>query len=31
MNAQIGKLDEKYKRELEEILGSKLRVIYQHL
>ena len=31
MNPNIGKLDDKYKREFEEILGTKLRVIYQHL
>jgi len=31
MNPNIGKLEERYKREFEEILGTKLRVIYQHL
>lgn len=31
MNPDIGKLDDKYKRELEKILGTKLRVIYQHI
>jgi hypothetical protein len=31
LNPNIGKLDDKYKRELEEILGTKLRVIYQHI
>jgi hypothetical protein len=30
MNPNIGKLDDKYKLEFEEILGTKLRVIYQH-
>jgi hypothetical protein len=29
MNPNIGKLEEMYKREFEEILGSKLRVIYE--
>ncbi len=31
MNPNIGELDDKYKREFEEILGTKLRIIYQHL
>lgn len=31
MNPSIGKLDDKYKREFETILGTKLRVIYQHV
>jgi hypothetical protein len=31
MNPNIGDLDDKYKSELEEILGSRLRVIYRHL
>lgn len=31
MNPNLGKLEDKYKRELEEILGTKLRVIYQHI
>lgn len=31
MNPNIGKLDDKYKREFEKILGTKLRVIYQHI
>jgi hypothetical protein len=31
MNPNIGELDDKYKRELEAILGTKLRVIYQHI
>jgi hypothetical protein len=31
MNPNIGKLEESCKRELEEILGTKLRVIYQHI
>lgn len=31
MNPNIGLLDEKYQLELETILGTKLRVIYQHL
>ena len=30
-NPNIGKLDDRYKKEFEEILGTKLRVIYQHL
>jgi hypothetical protein len=30
-NPNIGKLQDKYKQELERILGTKLRVIYQHL
>ncbi len=30
-NPNIGKLEEKYKQELEEILGTRLRVIYQHI
>jgi hypothetical protein len=31
MNPNIGKLEEKYKREFEQILGTKLRVIYRHI
>jgi hypothetical protein len=31
MNPNIGELELKYKREFEEILGTKLRVIYQHI
>ena len=31
MNPNIGKLDDKYKLEFEDILGTKLRVIYQHI
>jgi hypothetical protein len=31
MNPNIGKLDDKYKQEFEEILGTKLRVVYQHI
>jgi len=31
MNPRFGMLDEKYKEELERILGTNLRVIYQHL
>jgi hypothetical protein len=31
MNPNIGLLDDKYKRELEEILETKLTVIYQHI
>ena len=31
MNANIGKLEDEYKGEFEEILGTKLRVVYQHL
>jgi hypothetical protein len=31
MNPDIGKLDETYKREFESILGTTLRVIYQHI
>jgi hypothetical protein len=31
MNANIGKLEDKYRQELEAILGTKLRVIYQHI
>jgi hypothetical protein len=31
MNPNIGRLEERYRQELEEILGTKLRVIYQHL
>ena len=31
MNPNLGKLDERYKDEIEEILGTKLRVIYQHI
>ena len=31
MNPKIGKLKDEYKREIEDILGTKLRVIYQHI
>lgn len=31
MNPNIGKLDDKVKREFEDILGCELRVIYKHL
>lgn len=31
MNPDIGKLDDSYKQEFENILGTKLRVIYQHI
>ena len=31
MNANIGKLKDKQKRELEKILGTKVRVVYQHI
>jgi hypothetical protein len=31
MNPGIGTLDDRYRQELEEILDTKLRVIYQHL
>ena len=31
MNPNIGKLDNRYKEEIEGILGTKLRVIYQHI
>jgi hypothetical protein len=31
MNPDIGELEDKYKREFENILGTKLRVIYQHI
>ena len=31
MNPDIGRLDDRYKHELEEILGTKVRVIYQHI
>jgi len=31
MNPDIGKLEERHKREFEIILGTKLRVIYQHI
>jgi hypothetical protein len=31
MNPNIGKLEVKYKQEFEKILGTKLRVIYQHI
>jgi hypothetical protein len=30
-NPRIGRLDETHKRELEGILGTRLRVIYQHV
>lgn len=31
MNPNIGKLEERYKTELEGLLGTKLRVIHQHI
>ena len=31
MNPNIGKLNDRYKQEFERILGTKLRVIYQHI
>jgi hypothetical protein len=31
MNPNIGKLEDQYKAELEDILGTTLRVIYQHI
>jgi hypothetical protein len=31
MNPNIGKLDDKYERQFEKILGTKLRFIYQHI
>jgi hypothetical protein len=31
MNPDIGKLEDRYKLEFEKIVGTKLRVIYQHL
>ena len=31
MNPNIGKLEDSYRREFEDILGTKLRVIYQHI
>jgi hypothetical protein len=31
MNPNIGELDDRYRREFEEILGTELRVIYQHI
>ncbi len=31
MNPNIGKLDDRPKDELETILGTKLRIIYQHI
>jgi hypothetical protein len=31
MNPNIGELEDKYKREFESILGTRLRVIYQHI
>ncbi len=31
MNANIGKLEDRYKQEFENILGTKLRVIYRHI
>jgi len=31
MNPNIGALEDRYKAEFEEILGTKLRVIYQHI
>jgi hypothetical protein len=31
MNPNIGILQDRYKLEFEEILGTKLRVIYQHI
>lgn len=30
MNPSLGKLEDRHRRELEEILGTKLRVIYRH-
>jgi len=31
MNPNIGEFSDQHKKELEQILGTKLRVIYQHL
>ena len=31
MSPNIGKLEDRHKKELEEILGTRLRVIYQHM
>ncbi len=31
MNPNIGKLEDRHKQEFEDILGTKLRVIYQHI
>ena len=31
MNPNIGELDDNHKREFESILGTKLRVVYQHI
>ena len=31
MNPNSGRLEDRHRLELEEILGTKLRVIYQHL
>jgi len=31
MNPNIGNLEERFRKELEDILGAKLRVIFQHL
>jgi len=31
MNPNIGKLEDRYRAEFEEILGTRLRVIYQHI
>jgi hypothetical protein len=31
MNPNIGKLEDRYRQEFEKILGTKLRVIYQHI
>jgi hypothetical protein len=31
MNPNIGILEDEHKKELEELLGTKLRVIYQHI
>jgi hypothetical protein len=31
MNPNVGRLEGRYQREFEEILGTKLRVIYQHI
>jgi hypothetical protein len=31
MNPNIGKLEDRYRQEFEKILGTKLRVIHQHV
>jgi hypothetical protein len=31
MNPNIGKLEDRYRAEFEEILGTRLRIIYQHI